>query len=337
MKKGNVIFIHIVFWVMFVFLPYVMFNMRDFPKSINFLFFLKIHVLNFVTFYLTYFALIPFLLKRKSLYWQVARVLIAVLTLTALRVIYSYVTREYLGWGPDRPYNLGRNIFWESFWCLMFVLYALMIYFSIAWFKERQIRAELTREKQQSEIDLLKSQINPHFLMNTINNLYALVYQGSRKAGEGLLELSHIMRYMLYETNANLVPLENEIKYLRSFIDLQLLRLKNKEAVDFRVVGDPSGRMIAPMLFIPFIENAFKHGNKSKPGVTITIRLVIEEKKIFFSTENFKTARNVNKPEKSGIGLSNIRKRLELQYPGRHLLEIDDQKDFYSVHLTIEG
>jgi LytS/YehU family sensor histidine kinase len=171
--------------------------------------------------------------------------------------------------------------------------------------------------------------------MNTLNNLYSLVYQGSKQSGEAILKLSDLMRYMLYDTHSDKVSLENEIKYLHSFIELQMLRLSNKELVDFQISGDPTGKLIAPMLLIPFVENAFKHGNKNLPGMGITIRLNIDNKNLIFEVENIKASKSVQKISESGIGLMNIQKRLELQYPGKHQLLITDTIDHFFILLKL--
>jgi LytS/YehU family sensor histidine kinase len=232
--------------------------------------------------------------------------------------------------------GLGRLFFYASFWTIMFSIYSVVIYLSIEWFRERKSRYLLLREKQQSEIDLLKSQVNPHFLMNTLNNLYSLVYQGSKHAEDAILKLSDLLRYMLYDTQAEYVSLENEIKYLNSLIELQLLRFSHKDFIDFQIQGDPTGKLIAPMLLVPFIENAFKHGNKNTQGLGIKILMVIENQQLSFHVSNLKVSSSADKIEESGIGLSNIKKRLELQYPGRHQLSILDGPELFDVSLIID-
>ena len=335
MKRSNVIAIHLLFWVMMVVVPTLIWRLDDLQHGPDLLRILRQNLVNVIIFYLTYWVFVPFILKKRKT-WELVILSVAwILVLAAARLLEEYYFKEVLKPLESRPFVLERQIVRELFGTLMFTLYPVLIYFSIEWFKERQVRFELAREKQKSEIDLLKSQMNPHFLMNTLNNLYSLVYKGSDKASEAVLKLSEIMRYMLYDTKAELVPLEDEIKYLRAFIELQTLRIKNQELVDIQVEGEIADRMVAPMLFIPFVENAFKHGNKNLPGMSIRIYLSAREDRIVFHVFNFKAKKEIQKDSGKGIGLANVKRRLELQYPDRYSLDIEDAMDSFEVKLDI--
>lgn len=335
MKRSHVIIIHLVFWALFVIAPTFMF-WTDTPfKGPRASFLWYILIMNVITFYLTYWLFVPSALKSKDLKRIIGFGIVWILGMLVFRVGVNYLWKEVFNMWENKPFELDKQLMRELFGTMMFSLYPVLIYFSMEWFKERQYRFELAREKQKSEIDLLKSQMNPHFLMNTLNNLYSLVYQGSKSASDAVLKLSDIMRYMLYDTKSELVSLENEVKYLKSYIELQLLRLKNPDMVEFEISGDLSGREIAPVLLIPFVENAFKHGNKYLPGMGISIELAAGEDKIVFEVENFKAQKDIQKDSGTGVGLANIRKRLELQYAGRHILEIEDTLDSFRVYLEI--
>jgi len=335
MKRSSVILIHLLFWFMMVVIPNILFRLDDFHRGPEMIQIVLQNILNIIIFYLTYWLFIPVLLRRKRP-WELVLLSVAwVLILIASRTGVVYYYKEVMTPMEGKPFVFERHVFRDLFATLMFSLYAVLIYFSIEWFKERQYRFELAREKQKSEIDLLKSQMNPHFLMNTLNNLYSLVYQGSAQASDAVLKLSDIMRYMLYDTQADLVPLENEVKYLRSYIELQMLRFKNQDLVDFKISGELSGRKIAPVILIPFVENAFKHGNKNLPGMGISIDLAVDEEKMVFEVKNIKSLKEIQKDSGTGVGLANIKKRLELQYPGKHILEIDDAMDSFRVYLEI--
>lgn len=336
MKRGQIVAIHLVFWITFVIIPFFMFSFGGFRLSPETYYFMIQNVFNAIVFYLAYFFIIPFIIKRYSLVTLLSAGLTFLVVFSLTRFTVNPSLKEWLGAFQRWPVSNNMSAFYAFFWTLMFSFYAVIIYLSIEWFRERRRRFELVREKQKSEIDLLKSQMNPHFMMNTLNNLYSLVYSGSGHASDAVIKLSDIMRYMLYETHDDYVPLESEIKYLRSYIDLQLLRYSNKDFIEIETEGDPTGRMIAPMLLVPFVENAFKHGNKNLPGMGISIRLSIEEERIIFNVSNFKAAKNINKVNESGVGLNNITKRLELQYPDKHLLEITDGLDHFNVHLILE-
>jgi len=336
MKTWRIVTVHVVYWVLFVILPMLMFNMDNFGKSSNYSFWTHITILNFISFYLAYFILVPWIMSRKRLVSIILVSLLWLICLTTLRSGINYIAMEVLNFWAKFPFSMEKQLTLGVFNAIVYSFNAILIYFSIEWYKERQYRSELVKEKQKSEIDLLKSQMNPHFLMNTLNNLYSLVYQGSSQASDAVLKLSDIMRYMLYDTSTDVVPLENEVRYLKSFIDLEMLRFGNQELVDFEVNGDISGKLIAPMVLIPFVENAFKHGNKFLPGMGIRVKLDVIKDDIIFEVMNFKASKDINKDQGTGIGLQNIRKRLELQYPGRHSLEITDGMDYFNVYLTLK-
>lgn len=162
------------------------------------------------------------------------------------------------------------------------------------------------------------------------------MYRKSDDAPEAVMRLSGIMRYMLYDSNTDKVLLEKEIEYLKSFIELQKLRIKNKDFVGFNIRGTVEGRTIAPMLLIPFVENAFKHGSKRVSSPGIMINLIIEQQKIIFEVVNYvRQGSMANKDKGKGIGLQNIQRRLELMYPDKHLLEISQDEELYLVKLVI--
>jgi len=220
---------------------------------------------------------------------------------------------------------------------LVFGLYALFISFIIAWYLTQKQKAELINQNQASELALLRSQINPHFLFNTLNNIYSLVYKKSDNAPEAVMKLSSIMRYMLYDAIEDKVLLEKEIEYLKSFIELQELRLMNKNFVSFDIHGQLEGRTIAPMILMPFIENAFKHGSKQVKSPGIIVDLTINQQTIIFSVSNYLSKNNSEKDEAGGIGIHNINRRLELIYPGKHRLEIKKTEDMFFIKLEIDN
>ena len=204
-------------------------------------------------------------------------------------------------------------------------------------FQAKQLKVELTLQNKTSEVSLLQSQINPHFLFNTLNNIYSLVYQKTDTAPIAVMKLSEIMRYMLYDASAEKVSLIKEIEYLNSFIELQLLRIKHKEFIEFKIKGKVDGLMISPMLLIPFVENAFKHGLKNLNSPGIIINLTVIERTINFEVINYnKKHELINKDETGGIGLPNIKRRLDLLYCGRYTLDIKQTDEIYHVKLELK-
>ena len=198
-------------------------------------------------------------------------------------------------------------------------------------------RTELIKMNTELELNLLKSQINPHFLFNTLNNIYSLSLQKSDRSPEMILKLSDLMRYMLYECNVPLIDLQREIQFLQDYIDLEKIRHGEKVEILFSVQGAPDGLKIPPLLLIPFVENAFKHGVNAQFGnAWVHINLLLENNQIVFEIKNNKpqtaTQRNLNS---SGIGIENAKKRLQLIYPNKHVLEINDLPATFHIKLSI--
>ncbi|HEV3412645.1 MAG TPA: sensor histidine kinase, partial [Puia sp.] len=186
------------------------------------------------------------------------------------------------------------------------------------WLRSEQRAKEIAHEKLQAELSFLKAQINPHFLFNTLNNIYALASAQSEQTAAAVMKLSSIMRYVLTEARNDFVPLEKEILFTSHYIELQKMRLTDKTSIDFTINGNPLGRQIAPLLLLPFVENAFKYGISTRECSPIRILLDIKEESLYFSISNhkhFNTALRMT--DNTGIGISNTRRRLDLLYPGR--------------------
>jgi LytS/YehU family sensor histidine kinase len=203
------------------------------------------------------------------------------------------------------------------------------------WLGTEKKNEEIEKEKLVTELSFLKSQINPHFLFNTLNNIYSLALVKSEATAGAVLKLSSIMRYVLNETKHDWVPLEKEIEFLNHFIDLQKVRLTDKMSIKFDVSGNVEVQQIAPLILIPFVENAFKYGVSTKEPAEILIDLKAEGSTINFYVRNriFKTE-NVN-GDNTSIGLKNTRRRLELLYPEKHTLTVSEENNHFIVNLTL--
>jgi len=175
--------------------------------------------------------------------------------------------------------------------------------------------------------------VNPHFLFNSLNSIYSLAYQKSDAAPEAILKLSEIMRYMLYESNDGKVDLAKELQYLQNYIDLQKIRFGNKAFIDFKITGEVGNQKIVPLLLIAFIENAFKHGVANDPFIPIRLLINLDGVNLHFYIENKKHMNN--RDIESGVGLSNVQRRLELLYAGRYKLDIQDRQDTYTCELSL--
>lgn len=242
---------------------------------------------------------------------------------------------------PDLPFPT-HNIFFitETLQTSVFsVLFVLLLggFVSVAGqlFKTEKQKKELENERLNAELAFLKSQVNPHFFFNTLNTIYLLAHKKSDQTEQVVVKLSEIMRYMIYESNAPEVSLSREIKYLEDYIDLQHLRLSKKVEVKFEVTGQPENLLIAPVLLVPFVENAFKHGVSYIDKSFIFINMEVKENSISFTTRNSLFVRKEDISESSGLGLENVKKRLNLLYPDRHTLLIERDNGEFMVNLKI--
>lgn len=197
---------------------------------------------------------------------------------------------------------------------------------------------ELQAEKLRLELNQLKSQVQPHFFFNTLNNLYSLSVQGSPKTPVVIANLSSIMRYVLYESAAEKVALSKEINFMQNYIDLERLRHNDPTIIQFNVQGHSENLLIEPLLFLPLIENCFKHSlQQATQPSPIVISMLIDEHEIIFETRNKKADVLASLPTKpGGIGLLNVRKRLSLLYPDKHQLQIEEDLHNFNVTLSIE-
>jgi LytS/YehU family sensor histidine kinase len=194
---------------------------------------------------------------------------------------------------------------------------------------------QLEIEKLNLEKDFLKAQLNPHFLFNTLNNLYGLALRNDYQTPQVIMHLSEIMRYTLYESNAELVPLTREVEFLKNYVLLEKMRFKNNKNIDFTLDdSNMDTQMIAPLLTFTFVENSFKYGLKPKNDGFLKINVSVDNNIFYFSIINDKEE-NRREREFSGIGTVNIRKRLELLYPGKHELKIEDQGKSFFVEMKI--
>jgi LytS/YehU family sensor histidine kinase len=219
---------------------------------------------------------------------------------------------------------------------LFLVIFVGVLRFAEDWFELEARKKELENERLTSELRFLKAQVNPHFLFNTLNNLYYLAFTQSPNTTEVIAKLSQMMRYMIYDSNTAEVPLEKEIEYMENYIALEKLRLNNEVPIAFDVEGDTAHVRIAPLILITFLENAFKHGVSGNTSEAwVRLKLVVEGSMLTYTVENSKapvTAEIV----KTGIGLQNVERRLALSYPGKFQLTVRDEENVYYVRLDLD-
>jgi LytS/YehU family sensor histidine kinase len=194
----------------------------------------------------------------------------------------------------------------------------------------------LIRANAAAETELLKAQVHPHFLFNTLNNIYSFTLDRSPKAEELISHLSDIMKYMVNDCNVALIALEKEIRMARDYIELEKVRYGNRLDIQIEITGNYKNKMIAPLLIIPFIENSFKHGvSKILKDPWIKLFIQADETVLHFSLSNNKPTPALKKDGKNGVGLANARKRLQLLYPGQHLLSVEETNSTYSINMQV--
>lgn len=334
-SRFPVILVHLLFWAAFLLLPLVFIDTYD--DRIRFLRFWGYQiVLTALYYYLNYLIFIPRILFRKKL----ALYILTLFMVLGLMMVITHFYRELLhDLGIYKHHEAGFD------WKVVFIpLYPCILAFGIStfvrltgqWMSSERHKQDLENEKLMSELGFLKSQINPHFLFNTLNNICSLARKKSDETENALIKLSEIMRYMIDESKEDKVLLSKEIEYLNNYIELQRLRLSGKVKIVFTIIGDPTAKMIDPLLLIPFVENAFKHGISYREEPLISISLKIRDDTLNFQIENTVFRSNGESlPDEPGIGLRNVRRRLDLLYPEKHELRITEEGEKFRVDLTI--
>lgn len=335
MNNLRTAFFHFFVWVV-ILLLFIYISSRSGNLGESVVVFLYFGIINIAIFYINYLYILPqFLNSRRYLGCTLSIILLIIVSVTIKYGMANFFSEVILTRGPNRDYYVS---FWEYMLVAVvtstfFVFLSTAYKFSVDWFLNEKIRKNLENEKLSTELAFLKSQINPHFLFNSLNNIYSLAYQRSDETPEAILKLSGIMRYMLQDSNEPTVPLHSEIRYLQNYIELQKLRFKNSAFVSFNVSGVEDNIQIVPLILIAFVENAFKHGIVSDPDYPVLINMDVRDGMVVFEVRNHKKPQN--KDTMSGIGLNNVKRRLELLYAGSYQLSIQNSELTYYCKLAL--
>lgn len=262
----------------------------------------------------------------------------AMLNIAAFGLIFgiSYIIRNILLSTFslfERPIEV-RDVIRSAMWFFLVLFAGIGIKVTELWRQAEKRAREIENEQLRTELSFLHMQINPHFLFNSLNTIYGLSLKKSDNAPKAVLKLSQLLRYMIEETGHDMVPLEQEVTYLNNYIELQKMRSGSTLSVDFNTEGDVMIASIAPMLLLPFVENAFKYGLSHSVDSPIQINLNVSSSEILFTVVN-KKFENTER-HSSGIGISNVERRLQLLYPKKHELQIQDTGEKYFVKLKIQ-
>lgn len=351
-KKIVSVIAHLAAWACFFALPYLVF----FPRMLDSQFTMSDHLIativcNNVFLVLFYYfntqLLIPHLLMKEKWGLYIFSIIAALLIflflpkyiadLIAAPEVHPLINSDNTK-GPPRQRMRRRGLVDTYNIAIFFLVFTVGTCIAVIqrWLKTEETRKETESQKLNTELSFLKSQINPHFFFNTLNNIYSLAIVRSEKTAPAVMKLSSIMRYILTETNQDYVPLQNEVDFIHNYIELQQVRLTNKTQVTFESSGEIENKLVAPLIFIPFVENAFKYGISTKHDSSIEIKLTVDNNSIDLKVKNYIVASENNMLENTGIGINNVKRRLELMYPEKHTLSYEAKDNFYYVHLEIQ-
>ncbi|NRB61863.1 MAG: sensor histidine kinase [Saprospiraceae bacterium] len=335
--KGITVVWHLLFWVVLNGFYYQMIRIEGWEEHFWFYIGWLLPVDLTAVYFTTYFLVPRFLLRKQYTAFAITFLSSVVLFVLVERAVYYYILYPVI----FPPYSERPFFFFSALLSIFMGMYSFVFLFVgirlfRTWIQGQKRQVALEKQSMQSELALLRAQVNPHFLFNTINNIDSLVFTDQQKASDSLVRLSDIMRYMLYEANTDYVPLQREVLYLESMIDLLRLRLKDPQFIACRIDGDPSGKYIPPMLLVPFIENAYKHGLKSGPMPGIIIDFTFTDIAYSFTVKNYYDHHTTAKKDKvGGIGLANVRRRLTLLYPNNHQFDIQKTNHEFTAHLKV--
>lgn len=336
---------HIIFWVIVGFFYFLVFNWNSQFQEVSIIFstcLLPVAIL--VTYFFNYTLVPKFLWKKRyGRFFFVS--FMTILTATWLSFLIVFFTLIYI---LETEATLEPAVLHPELQVIslnFIVFFAISVKqikraFSIQQEKNELEKTKLTAELKlkEAELKLLKAQIHPHFLFNTLNNLYGLTIEKSDEAPDLVLRLSEILDYILYKCEEPRVPLSEEIANLKNYIEIEKIRYSEKLKLELEFPSDTKNLKIAPLIILPFIENAFKHGVSKFPGFAfVKINIALKDQLLIVKVKNTKNpVKSTSENYTKGIGLINVQKRLELMYPKKYILNIDDRDKTFLVNLTIE-
>jgi len=337
--------LHITFWIFVAFFYFLLFSLNSEFREITFILSAGLLPVAIVSTYFFNYILVPKYLWRK----RYARFFLFSFSTLLVTVWISFlIVGATLVYILNKKATIAPEVLhpeWQVITVNFVVFFAIAVKQIKRSFFIQQEKTEIEKKKlttelklKEAELKLLKAQVHPHFLFNTLNNLYGLTLEKSDEAPKLVLQLSEILDYILYRCNDKSVPLSEEINNLKNYIEIERIRYSNKLDLKTDFPKKFDNLKIAPLILLPFIENTFKHGVSHFPGVAfVNIKINIVGKNLIFNIENAKNP-IVKKEENysKGIGLVNVRKRLDLIYPEKYILSIDDKAETFSVNLTLE-
>ncbi|WP_413511189.1 sensor histidine kinase [Myroides odoratus] len=347
MTKKQIILIHIIFWLVFIVRTSIQFNYDNLQYELTFwgeaaekkmfrYYTFVFSLLSAIVFYFNYLYIIPKFIGSKKF----GRTIFGILLIYATFIGLRYFVEEYLlqllfgftNYNPLLP--ISFYVFDNLYFASLCIIPSITIWLIVHFVQSQKEKTEALALKTEAEINFLKSQVNPHFIFNTMNNIYYLVYQKSDLALVAIEKLSHLMRYVTYESQQKAVSLEAEIEYMDSYIELECMRIQGETYIEFKKEIEQPLLQIPPLLLLPFIENAFKHGEVTDGAHPYVVSIVQRNNTLIFESKN--KINTYQKDKQKGIGVENIQKRLALHFPEKHSLTIKQTESAYFCNLTIE-
>lgn len=330
---------HVVFWLGYLLVKiFIVEFFREDVGTVLVVELISLPLKMFLVYVLIFYLIPQFLLHKHYLKFSIWLILLLVFAAFVRRIMDIYMVY------PISMLYFDRAILWDygtAFRNLVFVYPVVglgtAIYLMSHWVKDYQMRTQLQQEKLEAELKYLKAQVHPHFLFNTINNIYSLSLDQSPKTSKALLELSELLSYMLYECNVDRIPLRKEIELIENYINLERLRYSDRLDVHIRCRGNIDNVKIAPLILLPFVDNCFKHGaGDSMEKCYVHFDLNVESQTLILVLKNSVDESKVVDTGNSGIGLMNVQRRLDGEYSGCFELTIEDTHESYEVNLTIQ-
>ncbi len=322
---------HILFWCLSFLILMNVLKVSAEVKQIDLIYTAVFHLPIVCVVYLNLKLLFPLLWERGKYFGYAAAVIAAVVFGAGFYLLLFDKLIDHIFKGY---YFIAYYSFWDiSLFFAIYLFISGLLHLARGYFRAE----ELEKEKSQAELKALKSQINPHFLFNSLNSIYSMARKESKEVPEKIVQLSNLMRHIIYESDADFIALEKEVEMLQNYIDMQNLR-SGKNKIVFNTIGEIKGKKIAPLLFLPFVENSFKHGMKGgADNAFVNINIEIEGKVLHFEVENSKgQATDLLLDKYHGIGIDNVKKRLEMIYPNQHKLMISDNEETFKVLLQVQ-
>ena len=328
-KNKRQFFIHIFIWGILysVILFFVYAEIKDITLKVC----LRI-TFTAVIFYTNYSLLVPyFLLKKKILPYLFCVVILLIISYLIIFNVFGFEFYDSRNLLDKRPSKFTIIIFFNS----VIIIIGTIIRLYEQWIENDRINKEIEVKKNKAELESLKNQLNPHFLFNSLNSIYSLSTKKSNDTPEAVIMLSELMRYMLYKANDKKVFLKDELQYIENYIKLQHIRIAKNKNVKINIKGVISTQKISPLLFISYIENAFKYGTDFNGNTEIEIDISVKDNELQFKCVNIIGNRSKDE-ESSGIGIKNTKNRLELLYPDKHWLTIIEKDNKFMVDLKLK-